>query len=73
MRGGAETFLRIHKAAITYVVAPTINQRRKEALQALAQSADFPLEHVAFVTAYMDRSRSSFKKTIDALAWGSYA
>jgi hypothetical protein len=50
-----------------------INERRKEALQALAKGAGFPLEHVAFVTAYTDRSRSSFKKTVDSLAWGSYA
>lgn len=50
-----------------------INERRKEALQALAMEAGFPLEHTAFVTAYMDRSGSPFKKTVDALAWGSYA
>lgn len=50
-----------------------INERRKVALQALAKDAGFPLEHTAFVTAYMDRSSSPFKKTVDALAWGSYA
>lgn len=50
-----------------------INERRKEALQALAEAAGFPLEHVAFVTAYMDRSGAPFKKTVDSLAWGSYA
>lgn len=33
----------------------------------------YPLEHVAFVTAYLDRSGSPFKKSVDALAWGSYA
>jgi hypothetical protein len=50
-----------------------INERRRTALEALAQKAGFPLEHVAFVTAYLDRSGTAFKKTVDALAWGSYA
>lgn len=50
-----------------------INNRRKTALEQLATEAGFPLEHVAFVTAYWDRSGSPFKKTIDSLAWGSFA
>ena len=50
-----------------------INQRRKEALADLAREAGFPTEHIAYVTAYLDRSGSPFKKTVDALAWGSYA
>lgn len=50
-----------------------INERRKSALADLAQAAGFPVEHVAYVTAYLDRSGSPFKKTVDALAWGSYA
>ena len=50
-----------------------VNERRKKALQELAIDAGFPLEHVVFVTAYLDRSGSPFKKTVDALAWGSYA
>jgi hypothetical protein len=50
-----------------------INDRRKQALEELAKEAGFPLEHVAFVTAYLDRSGSPFKKSVDALAWGSYA
>lgn len=50
-----------------------INERRKEALEKLATDADFPLEHVAFVTAYVDRSGAPFKKTVDSLAWGSFA
>ncbi|RWK54848.1 MAG: restriction endonuclease, partial [Mesorhizobium sp.] len=33
----------------------------------------FPLEHVAFVTAYLDRGRPAFKKTVGTLAWGSFA
>jgi hypothetical protein len=50
-----------------------VNERRKKALEKLASDAGFPLQHVAFVTAYLDRSGGSFKKTVDALAWGSYA
>lgn len=50
-----------------------ISQRRKEALEDLVAEAGFPAEHVAFVTAYLDRSAGPFKKTVDSLAWGSYA
>lgn len=50
-----------------------INERRKSALAALATDAGFPEGHVAYVTAFLDRSRSPFKKAVDALAWGSYA
>ena len=50
-----------------------INDRRKKALEEMAINAGFPLQHVAFVTAYLDRSGTAFKKTVDALAWGSYA
>jgi hypothetical protein len=50
-----------------------INDRRRRALEESATKAGFPAEHVAFVTAYLDRSGQAFKKTVDALAWGSYA
>lgn len=50
-----------------------INDRRKAALAALAAEAGFPVEHVAYVTAFLDRSGSPFKKVVDGLAWGSYA
>jgi hypothetical protein len=50
-----------------------VNERRKKALEDLATNAGFPLQNLAFVTAYLDRSGTSFKKTVDALAWGSYA
>ncbi len=50
-----------------------INQRRKEALADLARAAGFPVEHIAYVTAYLDRSEPPFKKTVGALAWGSHA
>ena len=50
-----------------------VNEKRKKALEAVATQAGFSLQSVAFVTAYLDRSGSPFKKTVDALAWGSYA
>jgi hypothetical protein len=50
-----------------------VNEMRKNALLALAAGAGFPRQHVAFVTAYLDRSVAPFKKTIESLAWGTYA
>ena len=49
-----------------------INDRRKEALLSLVEKADFPTEHVTFVTAFLDRSDGAFKRAVDRLAWGSY-
>jgi hypothetical protein len=50
-----------------------VNESRKSALLALAVEAGFSGENVAFVTAYLDRSVQPFKKTVDSLAWGTYA
>lgn len=50
-----------------------ISARRMLALQELAEAAGFPAEHIAYVTAYEDRNGAPFKKTVNALAWGSYA
>jgi hypothetical protein len=50
-----------------------ITAERRAALAAIAKDAKFPEEHVAFVTAYLDRSEAAFKKTVDQLAWGSFA
>jgi hypothetical protein len=50
-----------------------MNERRKKALEDLAAKAGFPLKYIAYVTAYLDRGGSPFKKTVDTLAWGSYA
>lgn len=50
-----------------------VSERRKAALLELVEKAGFPVEHVAFVTAYLDRSAAPFKKNVNALAWGSYA
>ena len=50
-----------------------VSGRRKAALLELIDEADFPKDHVAFVTAYLDRSSAPFKKNVNTLAWGSYA
>jgi hypothetical protein len=50
-----------------------INERRKRAFEEVAKEAGYPLDHVAFVTAYLDRGGAPFRKTVPALAWGSYA
>lgn len=42
-------------------------------LKKLAAEAGFDLQHVAFVTAYLDRSQSTFKRTAETLAWGTFA
>lgn len=49
-----------------------VTPERKTALLQLAQDAGFPKEHVAFVTAYLDRNSPAFRKTINSLAWGSF-
>lgn len=50
-----------------------VNEARKAALLEIAKSANFSPAHVAFVTAYLDRSAQPFKRTVDKLAWGTYA
>ncbi len=49
-----------------------INRERKAALTSLAIEAGFDERHLAFLTAYLDRSGGPFKKNISDLAWGSY-
>lgn len=50
-----------------------ISDRRKAALEQMATEGNFNLQHVAFVTAYLDRSGSPFKQTVETLAWGTFA
>jgi len=50
-----------------------VSERRKTALLDLVDKGGFPREHVAFVTAYLDRSAAPFKKNVNTLAWGTYA
>lgn len=50
-----------------------VSESRKKALLQLATDAGFDWRQVAFVTAYLDRSQGAFKKTVDSLAWNSFA
>lgn len=50
-----------------------VNDARKTALLHIAEGAGFAPQHVAFVTAYLDRASQAFRKTVSGLAWGSYA
>lgn len=50
-----------------------VNDARKTALLQISEGAGFPSEHVAFVTAFLDRGGQPFRKTVNSLAWGSYA
>ncbi|WP_119392863.1 BsuBI/PstI family type II restriction endonuclease [Taklimakanibacter lacteus] len=49
-----------------------MTSERKQTLAQIAEGAGFPLNHVVFATAYLDRSDAAFKKTVDSLAWGSF-
>lgn len=50
-----------------------VSEQRKNALLKLTDNAGYPRQHISFVTAYLDRSVAPFKKTVDGLAWGSFA
>lgn len=50
-----------------------ISERRQQAIYALTDAAGFDRSNIAFVTAYLDRDSSGFKKTISSLAWNSFA
>ena len=50
-----------------------VNRERKIVLTKLAREAGFDEQHLAFLTAYMDRAGTPFKKSVPELAWGSYA
>lgn len=50
-----------------------VSASRKEALLRLAAGAGLAPSQVAFVTAYLDRDAPAFKRTVAALAWGSFA
>jgi hypothetical protein len=63
------------RVVFTEIVASDgpINRERKVALTAMALEAGFSERHLAFLTAYLDRSGQPFRKSISELAWGSYA
>lgn len=50
-----------------------VSERRKQVLQDIIAKAGFAQSQVAFVTAYADRDKAAFRKTVSSLAWGSYA
>jgi hypothetical protein len=49
-----------------------ITAGRQAAMYALTDSAGFQRSQVAFVTAYLDRESTGFKKTVSGLAWNSF-
>jgi len=53
--------------------AGAVTEARQRALMTIATEAGFRAEHVAFVTAYADRSDAAFKTTVSELAWRSFA
>jgi BsuBI/PstI restriction endonuclease domain/BsuBI/PstI restriction endonuclease HTH domain len=50
-----------------------VNEARKASLLEIAAKAKFTKQHIAFVTAFLDRDDPPFRKTVGSLAWGSYA
>jgi len=50
-----------------------VNRERKITLTKIAADAGFSNKNLAFLTAFMDRGASPFKKAVTELAWGSYA
>ena len=50
-----------------------INAHRKTAFLQITGEAGFGDGNVAFVTAYLDRGRPAFRKTVAELAWNSFA
>lgn len=49
-----------------------INATRKAALREIALEAGFSEDHLAYLTAFMDRSAQPYKKLVNELAWGSF-
>ncbi|CAM5517134.1 BsuBI/PstI family type II restriction endonuclease [Eoetvoesiella caeni] len=49
-----------------------ISQQRKEALEAIALDAGFETGHLAYVTAFSDRSASPYRGLAHNLAWDSF-
>lgn len=72
---GAETSGADMLVVFSEVVASDgpIDRERKSVLTSLALEAGFDEHHLAFLTAFLDRSSAPFKKSISDLAWGSYA
>jgi hypothetical protein len=52
--------------------AGPISEGRKQALHDMARGGNYPLQQIAFVTAYHDRDRAEFKRTAATLAWQTF-
>jgi hypothetical protein len=50
-----------------------ITATRKNAFLEITRAGKFDDRNIAFVTAYLDRSQTAFRKTIGELAWNSFA
>ncbi len=50
-----------------------INNSRRRALMELARESKIAERYLLFVTAFLDRAESAFRKAISNLAWGSFA
>ncbi len=46
---------------------------RRKAFSDLAASAGFAEQQIAFVTAYLDRARPEFKRTVPSIGWNTFA
>jgi hypothetical protein len=49
-----------------------ISERRQHAIYELTDIAGFKRSQITFVTAYLDRESTGFKKTISGVAWNSF-
>jgi hypothetical protein len=49
-----------------------IGESRRQALLGMAREAHYAADQIAFVTAYLDRDRPEFKRTVAALAWQTF-
>jgi hypothetical protein len=49
-----------------------VNEQRKQALLRVAEDARFETRHIYFVSAFADRSASTFRKLAAEIAWGTF-
>jgi hypothetical protein len=54
------------------VTGGPVYEERKLALTQVANEAGFAADHLAFVTAYLDRGDGILRRTIGSLAWGTF-
>ncbi|MFM2044693.1 MAG: hypothetical protein RLY86_3269 [Pseudomonadota bacterium] len=71
-RGSAAASLRLVFVEVVASDGP-VTEERARAFHRLASEAGFKPDHVACVTAFLDRNRPEAKKTLPVLAWDSVA